>query len=166
VRSPWTWKNDATGAAAVGSIAMLRQFEAADRIREVFFRPGSQDAEVKFSVAASDLDIASEKFTLDIDGQSYLYRHGPVIAKQMNWPGPMPGTAAATFEERGGVRSNISATGPWAWFRLLDQAQVRGTDAAYEVTFEKGAHTGRLQLVSASVKNPYGRQLLQQFRCG
>ena len=44
-RPAWAWRNDASGVAVGGSVSMLRQFEAADRIREMFFRPGSQDAE-------------------------------------------------------------------------------------------------------------------------
>ena len=131
------------------------------------FRPGSQDPEVRFSIAAVDLDAGAVRFTLDVDGQAFDYRHGPVIAKPMTWPGPNPGRAIATFEERTGGRPNIAAEGPWAWFRLIDQAQVqRETDAVYVVTIEKNGHESRLRVESISIRNPYGNQALQQFRCG
>jgi type VI secretion system protein ImpL len=168
-RSPWAWKNDASGTSVGGSVAMLRQFEVANRIREMFFRNGSQDAEVKFSVAASDLDAAALRFTLELDGQTFDYRHGPVIAKPMTWPGPNPGAAVVTFEERGGARPNLAMNGAWAWFRLLDQAQVQPqTDAAFLVDFEKSSHEARVRIESVSIRNPYagGKQLLQQFQCG
>jgi type VI secretion system protein ImpL len=132
----------------------------------MFCRPGSQDPEARFSVAASDLDAGTLRFALEVDGQTFDYRHGPIIAKPMTWPGPNPGTAAATFEERGGARPNLVASGPWAWFRLLDQAQVQPqTDAAFLVGFEKGSHEGRIRVESVSIRNPYGsgKQLLQQF---
>jgi type VI secretion system protein ImpL len=166
-RNPWVWRNDASGVAVGGSIAMLRQFEAADQIRSMFFRPGTQDLEVRFSLAASDLDAAAIRVALDIDGQPFDYRHGPVIAKPMTWPGPTPGKASVTFDERAGAHPNIATEGPWAWFRLLDSAQIqRETDAAYVVTFQKGGHETRLRIESASIRNPYGKQALQQFRCG
>jgi type VI secretion system protein ImpL len=166
-RSPWAWRRDASGAAVGGSVSMLRQFEAADRIRTMFFRSGSQDPEVRFSIAAVDLDAGAVRFTLDVDGQAFDYRHGPVIAKPMTWPGPNPGRAIATFEERAGGRPNIAAEGPWAWFRLIDQAQVqRETDAVYVVTIEKNGHESRIRVESISIRNPYGNQALQQFRCG
>jgi type VI secretion system protein ImpL len=147
---------------------MLRQFEAADRIRAMFFRPGSQDPGVRFSVSDSDLDAGAVRFTLEVDGQAFDYRHGPVIAKAMTWPGPNPGRAIATFEERTGVRPSIAAEGPWAWFRLIDQAQLqRENDAVYVLTFEKGGHESRIRVESVSIQNPYGKQqAMQQFRCG
>ena len=146
---------------------MLRQFEAADRIRGMFFRPGSQEPEARFSISASDLDAGALRFTLEIDGQPFDYRHGPVVAKPMTWPGPNPGRAIATFEERAGTRPNIAAEGPWAWFRLIDQAQVRReTDAVYVVTFDKAGHEARIRVETVSIRNPYGNQILQQFSCG
>ena len=144
---------------------MLRQVEAADRIRAMFFRPGSRDAEVRFSVAASELDAASTRFLLEVDGQAFDYRHGSVIAKPMTWPGLTPGPAAVTFEERAGVRPNFAFTGPWAWFRLLDSAQVeRKTDSISIVTIEGGGHLARIR-VESNTLNPFGKQALQQFRC-
>ena len=55
-RSPWAWRTDASVSRLADRLSMLRQFEAADRIREMFFRAGSQDPEVRFSVSADDLD--------------------------------------------------------------------------------------------------------------
>jgi type VI secretion system protein ImpL len=166
-RVPWTWKVDSAGERVGGSVAMLRQFEAVGRIREMFFRAGAQEPEARFSVAAVDLDAAAIRFTLDVDGQPFEYRHGPVIATRMVWPGPNPGKAVATFEERSGNRPNIPAEGPWAWFRLIDQAgPQRETDAAYVLTFERGGHQSRIRVESVSIRNPYGNHALQQFRCG
>jgi type VI secretion system protein ImpL len=162
------WRNDASGAAVGGSVTMLRQFEAADRIRTMFFRPGSQDVDVRFSIAPYELDAAVNAFTIDLDGQSSVYRHGPVSVKPATWPGPKPGMAVVTFEERaGGARPNIAAEGAWAWFRLIDSAQVtRETDTTYVLTFEKGGHQARVRVEAVSIRNPYGKQTLQQFRCG
>ena len=167
-RATWAWRNDATGAAVGGSMGMLRQFEAAERIRQMFFRPGSQDVEVRFSVSIVDLDANALRFTLDLDGQSFVYRHDPVQTRAAIWPGPKPGMAVATFEEKGAARPNVGAEGTWAWFRLLDAAQVqRETDSSYVLNFDKGGHQAHVRIEAVSIRNPYGnKQILQQFRCG
>jgi type VI secretion system protein ImpL len=107
-RNPWVWRTDASGAAVGGSLSMLRQFESAERIRTMFFRPGSQDPEVRFSLSAVDLDAGSVRFTLELDGQLFDYRHGPVIAKSLTRPGPSPRTAPATFSQRAGTRPHYA----------------------------------------------------------
>lgn len=72
-----------------------------------------------------------------------------------------------TFEERGPARPNIAAEGPWAWFRLMESGQGQPeTEAVYLVTFQKGGHEMRMRIESASIRNPFGKQALQQFRCG
>jgi type VI secretion system protein ImpL len=166
--SRWVWRSDTSGATVGGSVAMLRQFEAAEEIRSVFFRAGSQDAEVRFTLLQPDsLDVGSRRFTLEIDGQTFEYRHAAVLPKAVVWPGPKPGLAVATFEEAGGGRPNLSFDGAWAWFRLLDASQTsRDSDVRYTLTVSKGGHTARVPIEAASIRNPYGRPLLQQFRCG
>ncbi len=162
----WRWRTDASGAPAGTSPAMLRQFEQAQRIRDMFFATGSPTPQVLFTVTPSSLDAGSRQFLLEIDGQNMIDNHGPQRPVKVTWPGVRP-VGAATFEERGGMRVNILAEGPWAWFRLLDAAQQiqSQTDVSYVVTFAKGGHEARVTLEAASVRNPFGKRDLQQFRC-
>jgi type VI secretion system protein ImpL len=165
-RQSWTWRTDASGASVGGSGAMLRQFEAAQRIRDMFFRPGSQTPELQFTVTPVELDVGTMRFLLEIDGQSFEYRHGPERSFRAKWPGQNPGTAAVTFEERSGARSNVVKQGPWAWLRLIDEAQIqRETDVRYLLTFDKGGHQARVRVEPETIRNPYGKRDLQQFRC-
>ncbi len=165
-RSPWVWRADDSGASVGSSLEMLRQFEVAQRIREMFFRPGGQEPELRFRLTPTDLDAATQRFLLEIDGQSLENRHGPEKSSAVKWPGDSPGPAAATFEERSGGRPNLVAQGPWALFRLLDSAQVeRETDVRYVLTFERGGHQARVRIEAASIRNPFGKGELQQFRC-
>ena len=166
-RTPWTWRADAAGMSVGPSGAMLRQFEAAQRVREMFFRPGGQDPEVRFRLTPTDLDAGATRFLLEIDGQSVENRHGPERSWQATWPGQNPGPAAATFDSRTGGRPNIVAQGPWAFFRLIDAIRSeRETDARYVLTFSQGGHEARVLLEAASIRNPFGKDDLQQFRCG
>jgi type VI secretion system protein ImpL len=165
-RTPWAWRADASGTSVGPSLAMLRQFETAQQIREMFFRPGGQEPEVRFRLTTTDLDVGAVRFLLELDGQSFDYRHTPPRSTQATWPGPTPGPAAATFEVRAGGRPNIVAQGPWAWFRLMESARIeRETDVRYVLTFAKDGHEARVRVEAASIRNPYGQNELQQFRC-
>jgi len=165
-RSPWTWRPDASGAMP-GRPAMLRQFQDAERIRDTFFRPGAQMPELRFTVTPADLDAGAARFVLEIDGQSFDYRHGPERNWPASWPGPNPGVAAATFEERAGGRPNLVFQGPWAWFRLINAGQVqRETDVRHLVSFAGGGHQASVHVEAASLRNPWVSRDWQQFRCG
>jgi type VI secretion system protein ImpL len=168
--NPWRWRTDATGNAVGGSVSMLRQFEAADTIREMFFRPGSQMPEVRFTVTPVELDASATRFVLELDGQTFDYRHGPPRPLAAVWPGPNPGMAAASFEDRSGARPNIVSQGAWAWFRLIDagqmQREVENSRTRYVLTFEKGGHQAKLTIEAPSILNPFVKRDLQQFSCG
>jgi type VI secretion system protein ImpL len=164
-RAPWTWRTDASGAPVGGGLP-LSQFEAAQRIRDMFFRPGVQKAEARFVVTPTFLDVSAGRFTLEIDGQTIDYRYGPERPWPVTWPGPKPGLAAAAFERPGG-QPNLTFQGAWAWFRLLENTQVeRESDERYLVTIKRGTREARVRVEADSVRNPFGNSELQRFRCG
>jgi type VI secretion system protein ImpL len=166
-RSPWTWRPDASGVSVGSSPAMLRQFESARQIREMFFRPGGQESEVRFRLTPTELDADATRFLLELDGQNVEYRHGPERSVAATWPGQSAGPAAVTFEMRAGGRPNAAYQGAWAWFRLLDGARVsKETEVRSELTFVKDGHQAQVRLEAASVRNPFNdRDVLRQFRC-
>jgi type VI secretion system protein ImpL len=57
--------------------------------------------------------------------------------------------------------------GPWAWFRLLDAANIRDTPAAdrLRVIFSVGGRISIFQLQSGSVFNPFKLKALSKFSC-
>ncbi len=166
-RSPWTWRPDASGVSVGPSVAMLRQFESAQHIREMFFRPGGQESEVRFRLTPTELDADVTRFLLEVDGQNVEYRHGPERSVPANWPGQSAGPAAITFEMRAGGRPNAAFQGAWAWFRLLDSARVSPeTEVRSGLTFVKDGHEAQVRLEAATIRNPFhNREELRQFRC-
>ena len=166
-RRPWVLREDQSGGSVGIPISVLRQFEAAQRIRDKFFANGGQAPQVRFAVSPLTMDGTLSKFILEIDGQQVVYQHGPERSQQVVWPGPMPGVAAANFEDRASGRPNIAFQGqPWAWFRLLDVSQTKPeSDLRHEVTFEKSGFKATVRIEAASVLNPFGGRELQQFRC-
>jgi type VI secretion system protein ImpL len=163
--TPWTWRSGATGSIS-GPASMLREFEAAQEIRDMYFRPGGQLPEVHFNVAPSYLDASATRFLLELDGQSVEYRHGPERNSPEVWPGPAPGAAVISFEDRGGAHPNLAFQGPWAWFRLLDHAAVQpDSDVRFHATFRAGSTEARVSIEATSIHNPFAKSTLQQFRC-
>ena len=163
-RSPWVWR---AGGPAGASIGMLRQFEAVEQIRQKFFGYSGQLPEQQFTLTPGDLDRDANRFTLEMDGQMLDYRHGPVRSQPLKWPGPAPGAAAVTIEDKSGVQSNRTFQGPWAWFRVLDLATVRAeTDVRFDALFQLGGHQATVIIEPASIRNPYQGSGVRQFRCG
>jgi type VI secretion system protein ImpL len=163
--SPWRWKQGAAGIGGSGNL--LAQFQAADRIRQIYFPPGAQLPGMHFSLTPESLDSAVPRLAIDIDGQSVEYRHGPLRSQALAWPGPSPGQATVLFEESGGGGPNRSYQGPWALFHLLDDASIQPqSDVRYLVTLTAGVRSARVTLEATSVRNPFARNELRSFRCG
>ncbi|HLZ96922.1 MAG TPA: type VI secretion system membrane subunit TssM [Steroidobacteraceae bacterium] len=165
-KSAWRWRE---GAESVGgSAALLGQFQSAERIRQVFFKPGGQTPEAHFNVAPDDLDQDVDRFRLEIDGQAFEYRHGPPRVVSMAWPGGPAGAAVASFELHDGSHPQLAFQGPWALFRLLDHAAFTQALSAtrFLVTFRVDGKSARVVLEAASIRNPLARQELARFHCG
>ena len=66
-----------------------------------------------------------------------------------------------------GAADPVGASGPWALFRLLQQARVSpsGRPEEFAVTFRSGGHEASFTLRAGSSRNPFGRNLLKDFRC-
>ena len=109
------------GAAKV-SQGVLNQFQAARRLRDMFFVKGSQMPALAFSVTLGNLDASAKRFILQVDGQNTEVTQGPPKLWQLKWPGPVSGAAVATFEERFIDPPTLNFSGPWAWFRMVDAA--------------------------------------------
>ncbi len=145
---------------------MLAKFQAAERIRQVFFRAGSQAPELRFTLTAQSLDASATKFTLLLDGEALEYRHDQPRPVSFAWPAPAPGRTGFAFELSGASGPNAAFQGPWAVLRMLDQAQVQAqSDVQYLYTFAAGGQQARVQLLAQSVRNPFGPANPLRFSC-
>lgn len=163
-RSPWKWKKD------IGlSRRSLVQFERAERIKELFFEKGSNVPNVEFSLKPLYLDNHVSQFLLEINGQTISYRHGPIRANDMIWPGnKIDGVVRIVFTPPDGGRpTSLSKSGAWGWFKMLDAMQVDSTSSSniYEITFEIHGSKAKYELKANSVENPFSIQDLELFEC-
>ena len=163
----WTWNTQAEGDAGISPLA-LKQFQRADTIKNTFFRMGKQSPAVSFRLKPISMSPDITQFILDIDGQLLTYAHGPVKPVSMKWPGP---------NDSGQVRiqllppqqglSGISKEGPWALFRLFDEAKIAHTSnpTLFIMTFRIQGREAKFELQATSAINPFQLPDLQSFQC-
>jgi type VI secretion system protein ImpL len=148
---------------------VLPAFERAKRIRDAFFAQGGQQPHVDFTLTPDTVSLDPDvvRFVLEIDGQKFEDRHDPpVMGPTLHWPGPAPGLVSFRFEDRNGNGPSISNRGAWAWFRILDGAQLdRLSSTTYRITLRAGEKKERVLLTATSIRNPFERNLLNNFRC-
>jgi type VI secretion system protein ImpL len=87
----------------------------------------------------------------------------------MQWPAP-DGMQRARLQFTplaGGPSSGFTAEGPWAWFRLLDQAtlETAGARDRLRVTFTRKGMEAVFELQADSLTNPFSGELLEGFSC-
>ncbi len=167
-QQPWAWRRDDSGNAVGGALPLSR-FEQARRLRDTFFRAGSPGPLVPFTLTPVDLDQALRNVALDVHGKSVEYAHGLPRTIAVVWPGERPGgPATVTLNELSGVSESLTRAGPWAWWRLLDASrldQEPGSDVRYLLDLGQGGRKAQFTLEAASVRNPFGRSILREFRC-
>jgi type VI secretion system protein ImpL len=166
--SPWRPRATANLPIRLSADA-LRAFEYADVIRRTFFRPGSMQPSVSFDLRPLEMDPQLSHFLLNLEGAVAEYDFGPATSKIMQWPGPNPETdeVRLEFRTRQGTTAMVREQGPWAWFRLLDQAGLKATSVPeqFEVRFTQGGQWVLYQLTARSAFNPFAMDELRQFAC-
>jgi type VI secretion system protein ImpL len=113
------------------------------------------------------LDANVRSFSLDLEGQQFLYRHGPARLLRAQWPGPnSTGQVRLEFKDDSGARLASTIEGPWAWFRLLDRSELRDRprDIVQASFGERGRKT-TWELRADTVNNPFMSKTISEFRC-
>ncbi|WP_321872841.1 type VI secretion system membrane subunit TssM [Burkholderia ubonensis] len=167
---PWRYRT-LPGATEPVQGPDLEPFEQAKAIRDVFFSaPGNKQLSWRADIRIPELDPTIMGLSLDVDGQTTLYRHGPVAPFTVTWPGPRGGVhAEITASPR--IRpdtSTIATDGPWALMRLLQKGHVTqtATPGRTRVAFDFDGRKAVLDIASAgSVANPLTSDVLKTFRC-
>lgn len=163
---PWVWR---AGVAPPGmSIAALRQFERAARIREAFFGGDGKTMHVRFTLTPRTMDAALTRFVLTAGGQTLDYAHDPARATTFDWP-DRTGDAVARIDyspASADGRHGFEAHGAWSLFRLLDDGRLSALAAdRFVLTYSLGGQSVALDLAASSVANPFSLPALHAFRC-
>lgn len=157
------------GVSAPLSPADIVQFQRAAVIRDLFFASGSTTIAVRFDITPVELDSGASQVSLEFDGTSVTYAHGPARSTQITWPGPnrMTNVRLVFDPPPAGGTGVLSETGPWAMFRLFGRGSLQqaGSPERYILTFTLGERSASFEIRAGSVMNPFAPGVLQDFRC-
>jgi type VI protein secretion system component VasK len=100
---------------------------------------------------------------LQIDGQTFDDKH---LRQPAVWPGPQAGSATTAWESRF-YDPTRAYTGPWAWFRMIDDNRVSGADPQHALLNIKNRyHSVRITVEpSSAAVNPFTSGMWRQFSC-
>ncbi|NTV96047.1 MAG: type VI secretion system membrane subunit TssM [Thiobacillus sp.] len=160
-----TWKPiKLTENVSSVSPATVAQFQRASVIRDAFFPGGSPNPGATAELYLVKLEDGLNEVTLVNEGQTISFRNGRGMATRLVWPSMNPGNQVKLTASPGGT--TLSADGPWALFRLLDQAKIEGGSSdRYHLTFSLDGRRATFELRATSVRNPFRLRELSQFSC-
>ncbi len=164
----WNWEVRDNNPACASNLS-LRQFQNAKIIKDTFFRFGNSLPSTSFSLKPVSMSQNITKLSLNIDGQKLEYAHGPVRNTALKWPGP-DNTGNINMQLTPPLpnnRSGVTFDGPWALFRLFDQATITriGQSENYIVHFELDGREITFELRANSTNNPFNLTALHNFSC-
>ena len=168
--NPWTFKRGIDGSAA-GRSAYLDSFQKAQVIRDAFFTgmAGTRTPSFSIDIRPEDMDAALTQFTLDIDGQTVRYAHGPQAPSSVKWPGPRNSNQVRlqVTTANGTPAGGIVTEGPWALHRLFDRASISAgrTPESFLATFDLQGKKVVLAVTANSVYNPLRLAQVSGFSC-
>ncbi len=167
-RNSWRWNTRGGGGAGV-SRGALKQFRRADKIKNIFFRMGRQSPKISFKLKPISMNSSISQFIIDVDGQTLTYAHGPIRPVPMSWPGPNDSgqVRIQLLPPVQGGYSGLSKEGPWALFRLFDEADIAPTSnpTLFIMTFNIQGREAKFELQANSAVNPFQLTDLQSFKC-
>ena len=161
----WTYRPLADGTKPV-SPAALAEFQRAQRIREVFFRNGGKTPAIRVEMRLSELEPSLKELSFDIDGQvQKLTTTSPSIS--IAWPSPRLASVIKMSTGLGNAGPLVQTDGSWALFRLFERFQIEpgAVPEKFSVIMNLDGKRARLEVIAASVFNPFQLREIKQFRC-
>ncbi|MGK0441364.1 MAG: type VI secretion system protein ImpL [Pseudohongiellaceae bacterium] len=159
-RPRWRWQKN------IGlSNQTLRFFERAERIRNAYFAGASPTPEVRFALRPIVLDKTIASFMLETAGSQVSYQHGPVLTKQVVWPGSSEQSKIIFNLASKGTPISARTDGEWSWFRLLDRyaKQEPLSNDQLKLTFSLSGIQAQYTLLPNSSYNPYSNRDITDF---
>ncbi|HCK81564.1 MAG TPA: hypothetical protein DIC59_08870 [Candidatus Competibacteraceae bacterium] len=161
----WRWRGP-TGPEQTISPEALQLFQRAAAVRAALFGGNSQTPAVRFQLTPIEASADVGQTLIGLDGQTLTYTVGQAArVADFQWTGAS-GQARLQFAAPGGGDPlQYSETGPWAWFKLLDQAQMQPVgNGQFRVTFQLGGRQASYELRTAG-GNPFRLRELEKLQC-
>ncbi len=129
---------------------------------------GDQNPTIRFQMTPLQLGPGVSQSTISLDGQNFVYSANQAgRSADLQWTGTAGQASVELRSQPGGSPARLSEAGPWAWFKLLDQAQIRPLGAGqFQVTFQSSGLQAIYQMRTlGSTSNPFSLQEMVGFQC-
>ncbi len=165
-KTNWTWKS-IDGQQLTFSPTFLEVFLRAALIQKMFYTTKAETPKLEFTLTPEDIAPGTQSFTLSIDGQKVSFSQENKKAQTLAWPGPQPGSVTMSFVNTQGKYFTISEFGSWAWFKILDKANVTSSTNTrnFELTFDLNGNAVKYTLATTEPVNPFIPEIINNFRC-
>ncbi len=163
----WRWRGPAGPEQSIAP-EILQVFQRAAAIRNALFGGGSQTPMVRFQLIPVQLGGDVSQSVLTMDGQTLTYIAGQAArVADLQWTGASGQARIEFLPPAAAGPAQLNETGPWAWFKLLDQAQMRPIGSGqFQVTFQLSGRQAVYELrTPGGSSNPFNLQELAGFQC-
>jgi type VI secretion system protein ImpL len=159
---PWQWKLVDNHKLAFSNTS-LYQIQHAALIAETFFPHGENKLQLEFNLKAVALDSSLKAFAVNINGQNFNYQNES--STNIIWPGDgFQRTASLSFTTLDNQVLKQTATGDWAWFKLINAAtQHLNNSQELSVAFSDNGRAVKYLLQTQSKLNPFSPLSLTRF---
>ena len=148
-----------TGESTDPYTELLASVVQVEQIRRLLFNPEGQ-LEMNFWLQPLQLSANKRRSILDLEGQLLDYNHDAGLRTHLIWPNDPEGTGISKLTliptERQRSPRSIRAQGPWALFRLLEQAQEASPSDAGGST---GTGMDEMVITGSDAENSSSREL-------
>ncbi len=164
---PWRWRP--VGNVSLGiDPGVLVQFQRAATIRDAFFSGGGKQVTMRFNLKTLSVDPALSKFSMDIDGQPFIWTAGSNASGAFTLPSGKGNGSNLIRVETAPATRDLRTEGAWSWFRMIDKASMEGTPGQgerFKLNFDLDGKRVQLEMTASSAINPFKRDVLEQFHC-
>jgi len=162
----WVWKN-LDGQHLDIPQEVLEVFIRAALIQKMFYAENSTNLGVRFALTPLEMSPNARMFVLDLEGQKISYEYGQRKVDHLIWPGPTPSSVTLEFFGANGSHVNTTQTDVWAWFRLLDKANLHALENTerFSLMFDLNGNSIRYELTPERPINPFIAGVINNFRC-
>ena len=160
----WTWRADSPLADKL-SLATLRQFERAARIRDAFFPGGSPVVNLEVTIHQTAAHNRIRSAVMEVNGQLVTTRQTGNTPQTVPWPGT---GASASLQLQPQIRnreSGVRFQGPWAFMQLMRAGNPRQVGDVMQVSYVIGGRNISYDVRVNALLNPFNLSDLSEFRC-
>ena len=130
----------------------------------MFFSDKNYKLAANFTLIPLELGNSAKAFKLKYGGKILNFTQDHPI--NLSWP-TEPSIVEAIFMDKKDNFTVIKETGPWAWFKLANNATIINTKdtTQYTLTLSANSMIANYKLIANNIDNPFIPNIISHFRC-